>query len=246
MTGLLGSELLKLRTTRTFWAMAGSTSALILLIVILSLILDDALARPGGDEVRSLLGTGALAGLLMLILGAVVGAGEYRHGTIASMLLVTPNRLRAVSAQVLACAVGGFVVGLVAALLVAAVSVPWLSARDISLPDFDVVLRVVAGTSLYAGLAAALGVALGAALRNQVATIVTLLVLFFVLDPVISALAEDYARFSLTGLGVAIGGGTEDELGSDILPMGVAALVWAGYTAVLTGVAALLTSRRDI
>ena len=169
MTHLLAAELLKLRTTRTFWALAGSTFFLILLIVVLTLILDDSLGDAGDDEVRSLLTTGGLAGLLMLVLGVVVGAGEYRHGTIASTLLVTPNRLRAVAAQVLACAAGGLVVGLAGALLVALVALPWLSASDVALPDLDVMARVVLGTALYSGLAAALGVALGAALRNQVA-----------------------------------------------------------------------------
>ncbi len=44
-------------------------------------------------------------------------------------------------------------------------------------------------------------------------------------------------------------GGSGDDLtveGSDLLPFGVAALVWAGYTAVLVIAAAILTARRDI
>lgn len=245
MTHLLGAELLKLRTTRTFWALAGSTFALILLIVILSLILDDAL-KSDEDAALSLLTTGSLAGLLMLVLGAVVGAGEYRHGTIASTLLVTPNRLRAVGAQTLACGVGGLVVGFLGVALVAAVALPWVSAIDGVMPDSGDVLRIVLGSTLYAGLAAALGVAIGAALRNQVAAIVTLLLFLFVVDPAISALAEDYARFSLTGLGISMSGGPADDAGFDLLPLGLAALVWAGYTAALVGLAAFLTARRDI
>ena len=38
----------------------------------------------------------------------------------------------------------------------------------------------------------------------------------------------------------------EDAGGIDLLPFGVAALVWAGYTAVLVVAAAVLTARRDI
>ena len=106
MIAKVAAEVLKLRTTRTFWALAGSTFALILLIVVLSLSLDDELDSDE-DSVHSLLSTAGLSGLLMLVLGAVVGAGEYRHGTIASTLLVTPNRLRAVTAQTLAVALGG-------------------------------------------------------------------------------------------------------------------------------------------
>jgi ABC-type transport system involved in multi-copper enzyme maturation permease subunit len=245
VTRLVTAELLKLRTTRTFWALAAATFALILLIVVLSLILDDELVADE-DTVRSLLGTGGLAGLFMLVLGAVVGAGEYRHGTIASTLLVTPNRLRAVAAQTLACALGGLVVGLVATVLVALIALPVLSAKDATLPDTGEIVRTMLGSVLYSGLAAALGVALGAALRNQVAAIVTLLLFIFVADPAITALAEDYAPFSLSGLSAAMTGSTEEEAGMDLLPLGVAALVWAGYTAVLVGLAAFLTARRDI
>ena len=81
-----------------------------LLIVVLSLLLDDAL--DDHDDVESLLSTGGIGGLLTLVLGVVAAAGEYRHGTIASTLLVTPQRLRAVSAAVVACLLGGLAIGL--------------------------------------------------------------------------------------------------------------------------------------
>ena len=112
MIRVIGSELLKLRTTRTFWALAGSAVGLVLLIVVLSLALDDHLNTE--QEVSDLLSTAGLSGLLTLVLGVVVGAGEYRHGTIASTLLVTPNRLRAVAAQVIACFLGGLAIALTA------------------------------------------------------------------------------------------------------------------------------------
>jgi ABC-2 type transport system permease protein len=176
----------------------------------------------------------------------VIGAGEYRHGTIASMLLVTPNRLRAVSAQTLACAIGGLVVGVAASVLIAVIVLPILATRDAVLPDSGVVVRIIFGNGLFGALSAALGVALGAALRNQVAAIVTLLLVIFVVDPTIAALVDGYERFSLSGLSGSITGSTEDEANIDLLPQGLAALVWAGYTAVLAGLAAFLTSKRDI
>jgi ABC-2 type transport system permease protein len=184
--------------------------------------------------------------VLMLILGAVIGAGEYRHGTIASTLLATPDRLRAVGGQAAACGLGGLVVGIAAAALVAVIVLPVLSGRDAPLPDTTTTLRVMLGTVLFSGLAAALGVAIGAAMRNQVAAIVTLLLIFFVVDGVISSFAEEYFRFSLSGLSSAIGGDTEDQAGFELLPQGVAAAVWAGYTLAVLGLAAFLTSRRDI
>lgn len=245
MIRLVGSELLKLRTTRTFWATVGSTFGLLLLLVVLSLALSDNFRTE--DEVRSLLSSASLSGLLMLILGVVAGAGEYRHGTIASTLLVTPDRLRAVAAQTLAVAAAGLAVGLATAALVAAIGVPWLSAKDAPMLSTGELLGMFLGCALYTALAAALGVALGALMRNQVAAVVLVLVFLFVIDPVITAVAEGYAKFSLTGLGTSMSGGSaEDVQGSDLLPFGVAALIWAAYTVALAAAASVLTTRRDI
>ena len=242
MIRLIGAELLKLRTTRTFWALAGSAAALVLLIVVLSLALDDQLNTE--EDARSLLTTASISGLLTLVLGVVVGAGEYRHGTIASTLLVTPNRLRAVAAQVIACLLGGLAIGLAVAALTAAVGIPWLSAKGTDMPDAGDVAGDVLGAVVYAGLAAALGVAVGALLRNQVAAVVVVLVTLFVVDPTLSALLEDVAPFTLTGLFAAMSG--EEGGDADLLAPGVAALIWGLYASLLAVLAAIRTAHRDI
>jgi ABC-2 type transport system permease protein len=241
VTRLVRAELLKLRTTRTFWALAGSAIGLVLLIVILTLALDNGIDTP--SDVRSFLSSVGIYGLLALVLGVVTGAGEYRHGTIASTLLVTPQRLRAVSATVLACFLGGLAIGAVGAALTSAIALPWLSAKDAILPATGETLRILLGGVLYAALAAALGAALGSLLRNQVAAVVIVLVLIFIVDPTITALLEDVGQFTLTGLGIAMSGGGDDM---DVLPFGVAALVWALYTLLLAALAAIFTARRDI
>jgi ABC-2 type transport system permease protein len=242
VTRIVASELLKFRTTRTFWVVAGSAVGLVLLIVILTLVVDDGLSSE--DDVRSLFSNAGIYGLLTLILGVVAGAGEYRHGTIAWTLLVTPNRLRAVGGSVIACFLGGLAIGVVVSACTAAVALPWLSARDAVIPPAGDTLQIFLGGILYGALAAALGAAFGALLRNQVAAVVIVLVLIFVVDPVIVGLLEDVGQFTLTGLGIAMSGGTGD--GTDLLPLGVAALVWALYTALLTALAVIFTSRRDI
>jgi ABC-2 type transport system permease protein len=242
MTRIVLAELLKFRTTRTFWALAGSAIGLVLLIVILTLVIDDSLSS--ADDVRSLLSNAGIYGLLTLILGVVTGAGEYRHGTIAWTLLVTPQRLRAVGGGVIACFLGGLAIGLVVAACTAVVAIPWLSAKDVVMPPAGDVLRILFGGILYAALAAALGSAFGGLLRNQVAAVVIVLVLIFVVDPVIIGLVEDAGQFTLTGLGIAMSGGDNGD--SQVLPFGLAALVWALYTALLTALAVIFTSRRDI
>jgi len=202
VTRLVGAKLLKLRTTRTFWWLAGSAVGLVLLIVLLSLAIDDE-ARSAGD-VRSLLSNAGIAGLLTLASRCRRRRGRVpaRHDRLDPAR--DTARLRAVSATVLACFLGGLAIG---------------------------------------ALAAGLGAALEALLRNQVAAVVIVLLLIFVFDPGLSALVEDVGQFTLTGLGIEMSGGEGD---TDVLPRGVAALVWALYTVLLAALAALFTARRDI
>ena len=241
MTRLVAAEVLKLRTTRTFWALGGSAAALVLLIVVLNLILDD---QTSSDDVRSLLSTAGAAGLLTMVLGVVAAAGEYRHGTIASTLLVTPQRLRAVSAAVVACLLGGLAIGVGITGVTAAIAFPWLAAKDAATVSTGTALEVTIGGAAFAALAAALGAALGALVRNQVAAVVGLLVVIFVVDPALGALVEDVAPFTLSGLTASITGGEDSSI--DLLPRGVAAAIWALYTVVLAALAAFFTARRDI
>jgi ABC-2 type transport system permease protein len=242
VTRVVLSELLKFRTTRTFWALAASALGLVLLIVILTLAIDDNLSSE--EDVRNLLSSAGIYGLLTLILGVVAGAGEYRHGTIAWTLLVTPQRLRAVGGSVIACFLGGLAIGVVVVAGVAAVALPWLNAKDAVMPPTGDTLQILFGGVLYGALAAALGSAFGQLLRNQVAGVVIVLVLIFVVDPVIAGLLENVGQFTLTGLGIAMTGGDNGD--TNTLPLGVAALVWALYTALFTALAVIFTSRRDI
>jgi ABC-2 type transport system permease protein len=239
---LIGAELLKIRTTRTFWGITAGAVGLVLLIVVLSLSLDDSLNTE--TNVHDLLSVAGFSGLLALVLGVVVGAGEYRHGTIAWTLLVTPRRLRAVSAQALACGLAGIAIGLTAFLVATAVAIPWLSAKDAPLPPVSELLELVAGVVAYSGLAATLGAGLGALLRNQVAGVVIVLVGLFVVDPTLAALDESVAGFTLSGLGAAINGASDES--SELLAPVTAGLVWALYALLFVTLAAIRTAKRDI
>jgi ABC-2 type transport system permease protein len=239
---LIGAELLKIRTTRTFWGLTAGAVGLVLLIVVLSLSLDDSLNTE--TNVHDLLSVAGFSGLMALVLGVVVGAGEYRHGTIAWTLLVTPRRLRAVSAQTLACAIAGAVIGLTAFIVAVAVAIPWLSAKDAPLPSLSELFELIAGVVAYAGLAAALGAGFGALLRNQVAAIVIVLVALFVVDPTLAALDESLAGFTLSGLGAAINGASDDS--ENLLEPVIAGLVWALYALLFVALAAIRTANRDI
>jgi ABC-2 type transport system permease protein len=244
VTRAVGAELLKLRTTRTFYGLAGSALALVVLAVVLPLAIESDFSSE--EDVRSVLSSAGVAGLIAVVLGVVFSAGEYRHGTIAWTLLVTPVRLQVAAAQALACGVAGAALAALASGFTALVALPWLAAKDAASLSGGEVLGIFLGGILYGALAGAFGAGLGALLRNQVTAVVLVLVLIFVVDPTLIAVFDGYDRFSLSGLGTSITGGSEEDLEADLLPVWAATLVWAGYTAVLVGAAALLTSRRDI
>jgi hypothetical protein len=69
-------------------------------------------------------------------------------------------------------------------------------------------------------------------------------VLIFIVDPAIMGLLENVGQFTLTGLGISMSGGDNGD--QNLLPQGLAAVVWALYTLLLTALAAFFTARRDI
>ena len=243
MTHVIQSELLKLRTARTYWGLLLAALFLLLLFLILSLALEDRFSDE--DDVRSVLSTAGVGGLIVLVMGAVHSAGEYRHGTIAATLLTTPNRLRAMCGQALACGLAGVAVGVLMCVITVAIALPWLAAKDAPSLSGGETLGLLGGNVLYAALAAAFGSGLGATLRNQVLAVVLLLVLIFVIDPTLAAVVDDYAPYSLSGLSSSLSGSSPDPT-DELLPVWEATLIWAGYTVVLVTAAAVLTSRRDI
>jgi ABC-2 type transport system permease protein len=244
MSRLVAAELLKLRTTRTFWGLAGAGLVLVIVASALTLAFSSFHTE---DDVRSLLSTSAVSGLFMLILGVVFSAGEYRHGTIAWTLLVTPSRLRALSAKVLALAAAGLAIGLVMAAVTAAIALPWLPAKAAPSLSASELFRLLFGGIVYTGLAGALSTGIGSLLRNQVGAVVVLLCLVFVVDPAVAALAEGDGRYSLAGLGTAITGSpASDAPGGEVLPFGTAVLLWTAYACAVFAAAVALTSKRDV
>lgn len=93
MSRLVASELFKLRTMRFTWGLLAGAVGLAGLGTALNISVFVKLL-PGldlGSEagLHSLLANGANASILMVVLGIVAVAGEYRHGTIAQTFLVT-------------------------------------------------------------------------------------------------------------------------------------------------------------
>ena len=91
MKRLIESELLKLRTTRSFWAYIASAIALVPVSVALAMTSNsESIDSTAG--VRNVFAAASSGGLILLVLGITVTAGEFRHGTATSTFLITPDR----------------------------------------------------------------------------------------------------------------------------------------------------------
>jgi ABC-2 type transport system permease protein len=243
MTPLLRAELLGLRTTRTFAALVAAALALSLLVVVLTAFVGEGLAD---DDVRSLF-TNDFVSVFIVLLGVIGMAGEWRHRTIASTVLATPDRARLLAAKALSYALAGAVLSVVVTVAMMAIGTVILSARGevtLGVGDLaDLLWRNVALAALFGSL----GVCVGGLVRNQVAAIVGLLVFAFVLEPAVLALAPEVGRFGpMVGAPSGILGTDASDDADSVLAAGVALLVMIGWLAVAYAAAAAVFRRVDL
>jgi len=244
VTSLLRAELLKLRTTRTFVALVGVTLALSLLVVVLTTLLSNGFA-PGDAQG---LFSADFTGLFIMLLGVIGMAGEWRHRTITGTVLAAPDRLRLMTAKMLAYAAAGVVLSLIVTVTIMLVGTIILSSRDFDTVAFSDLVDVLWRNLLVAALVGALGVGIGALVRNQVVAIIGVLILGFVVEPALFGLAPDVAKYGPTQGAPA---GIQDiqffgDEGTDTLAPGVATLVMLGWIALFFAAAGVRLRSRDL
>jgi hypothetical protein len=243
MTGLLGAEWLKIRTTRTLlWYLLG-------LVVIVGIAVAGQVANAPDIVLESeegfidTLEASTAATFFTLLFGIVGMTGEYRHATITHTFLATPVRDRVVAAKVITYAGAGLLLGLFALLVTFAMALPWLAAKDAdpTLLDREVGLFLV-GALAAAALWGALGSAFGSVMPNQVGAIVVALLWLLIVEHILTGLLPEIAPY--TPGGAARGLMRID--GEDVLPMWSAAAVTLGYVVAFAGIGARLVIRRDV
>jgi ABC-2 type transport system permease protein len=252
VTRLVGSELFKLRTTRTFYGLTLIPLALMLVIVVLVLSLED--WRPGDEVLRDISGAAFFMHAISLLFGILIVTSEFRHGTITPSLLVVPNRITLTIVKLLAALAMGALIGLLTVLLISGVTVLVLSIRGLDTgTDFSTFLELLAGGTAAAALWAGLGVGIGALVRNQVGAIIGVLVWLFVLEGLIGlipGLDDIVPKYGLNGVRAGLtgaddgGGGGPDAV--ELLGQVPAGLVMAGYVAVFMAAGLFMMRRRDI
>ena len=242
MRELLAAELIKVRTTRTFFALAGVAIATSLLLAGLVA----ALTEPTQDSVLSDVFASDTSSIFILVLAIVGITGEWRHRTITSSLLAAPDRVRFLLAKTIAFAVAGALLSLAIAITIAVLGLGILSARGLPTPPVGDIVSLAARNAVAAAALGGFGVGVGALVRNQPVAIVGVFVLALIVEPLLLGLAPSVGRF---GPVIALPSGFTDAGASgtdDLFSPLPALLLMLAWIAGLFAAAATLLRRRDL
>jgi ABC-2 type transport system permease protein len=246
MKNLINAELLKLRTTKAFWAYVGSTVAFVPLSIALSMTVGtDQTPLTTSEGIRGVFSAASSGYLIVLLLGITMSAGEFRHNTTTPTFLVTPDRKRVMAAKLVAGGLVGVVLAAVSSILTVAVAWPWLHARDIdvNLVSADVTTPLF-GALPSVALAAALGIGIGALIQNQTVALSVIVVWTAIIEVLLTGFLPAIGRWLPTGAASALGGTWTSEGG--LLPFWAAAAVLTGYAVAAAGAGTQLITRKDL
>jgi ABC-type transport system involved in multi-copper enzyme maturation permease subunit len=248
MNRLVKAELLKLRTTRSLYGTIAGVVVLVALGVSAAIATAGTSGNAGLDTTEGLRGVfgGAVnAGFLLLVMGIIATAGEYRQNTITAALLITPQRRQLVVAKTIAMAIVGAGIAVIATAVTLTVSLPWLAAKGIhpTLLSSDVA-GVLLGSAAVMVLFGLIGIGLGAIIRNQVAAVVGALAWLLIVENLLVGLFPAIGKWLSFGASGSLIGSV--DAGGDLLPVGAAALLLLGYGAAFIAAGIRLTATRDV
>ena len=247
MKNLIRAELLKLRTTRMIYGLALAALAVVPISVMGPIVTagksNGGPALNTGEGIRAVMSAGSSGVLTVLIIGILIMAGEFRHGTVTSTFLVSPNRGRVVAAKIATSALVGAAIALASSALTLAVALPWLATKHIHVDVFGhnvgfVLLGGIATMTIYG----AVGVGVGSLIRNQMAAVGIALGWVLVAESLLIGFAHEIGRWTPGGGAAALDGVPRDGL----LPMWGGALLFVAYGVAFAVAGTRFTMRRDI
>jgi ABC-2 type transport system permease protein len=193
---------------------------------------------------KEIMTSGAGLGVLFAsIIAILFMAHEYRYNMITYTLTANANRSKVLFTKIATISVFGAVYGLVIVLVALGSYLAGLSLRDAELPPQQVELLPELARIVYYYVGYALiGIILAAITRNVVAAIATIFVLSTTIEPLLTLLLKDNAKYlPITALDSTVGA----TFTQNILSPGMAVVVSAGYLVAGIVVAWLLFLRRD-
>lgn len=279
MTGMLRAELLATRKRPGSWIIGGAWVFLavgfgMLVPYIVYLSLRGGPATSAGDPEKLL--TSVLPGqfvsnyvalyplfgsALMLVFGAVLMGGDYRWGTLRTLLVQRPGRITIMLGKSVAIAVALLCVTVVVEIAAAGMSavIALLADRSARWPGVTTLLEGIGAAWLISAAAASLGAFLAVLFRNTGAAIGVGLIWLLALENLVSGIAGALPALKVVQqllIGPS-GGSLATSLGSKSQADGglpgvvavsgsvTAVVVLACYVVVFTGLATVLAVRRD-
>jgi len=237
MIDLVAAEWLKLRTTRLLHGTIPAAVALSFAAVAGAVFSEHrgGVALESTEGIRRVLSVTGTGAILVLVVGIIISAGEYRHGTAADTFLTTPRRHQVVAAKLAVGAGVGLAAGVVISLAALGIAGVLYKVEGATFPFDDVeVWLILGGTLVYTSLFAVLGVALGSLVRNQVVAVAGALAWLAVVEHTLVNLVPDIGRWLPAAAGQAIVRAPLEDL---LPPLGGIALLAAyGAAIVLAGI----------
>lgn len=267
---LVRSELLKIRTTSTWWWLAvGAFLALVVAFVFNAWVATEALSGKGetvgvtGEQASApaqaanIYTSGQFLGLMfVMLIGILMVTNEFFHQTATSTFLATPRRTSVIVGKLVAASLLGFAFWLVTTLIDLAAGAVFLALNDhgTQLGEWTVHRALLLNLLAYA-IWTILGVGIGTLITNQLGAVITAGVLYLVGTQVVGLLFFLLSN-ALDNMAVVKWQVIWPAVASQVMISGaeseftpawwVGALVLVGYALVSGTVGVLLTRRRDI
>ncbi len=239
----IASELRKLTSTRSGYAMLGG----LVVLVAVGVVAVGSGAKPATlhvplEEQTFLHITLSIAPVFALLLGLRSFTDEFRFGSIVPTLLVNPKRLQVLGAKVVAVAIGGMIMSLAALVGSIVTGIVLLVVHGVPITWSTSAMAEVAGRLLLATvLWTSIGVGAGLAVKQQVAAIAGGLVWLLAGEGILGNVIPHVAKYFPGSAGFGVVG-----VGSELLGLGAAALVLGCYAVIAITTGAVLMARRDV
>lgn len=268
--GLVRAELLKLRTTNTWWWFAlGALAWLAAALAVNLWFANTAFNQPevfGGDEGvldplfhgGNVYTSGQFLGLMfVMLIGIVMVTSEYFHQTATTTYLATPHRTTVLAAKLLTAVLVGLVFWVITTAIAVGVGATYFSAQETGtmLGETEVQRIILLNLAAYV-VWAIFGVAIGSLITSQLAATIIAAVAYLVGTQLASILFlllsnlldnESLLEWQVVVPSIASQVMTTGGEGIPGVPAWwVGALILLGYAVVAGGLGTLITRKRDI
>lgn len=195
----------------------------------------------------------AISGYIFaMLVGVLIVAGEFRHGTAVATYVAAPKRGRVFLAKLGASLAAGVV------FMVVSGALGFLSAYialqfypEAASPSTDIFLNTTIAALVSGAVLGVLGAAVAAFIRSQIVALIGVLIWLFAIEPILLLLFPDQGKFFLSGLITAIMAiDVESEQfnlnTADFADPLTATLLLLGYAVVFAILSMIVSIRRDV